>query len=136
MNDKVRNAGRTDREWMDLIQEYRTSQLCDKAWCEQHGIPVSTFYTKITRLRKKACDVPVAHHHVIQESQQVVPLAIMDDIPEPFQDAPSTATNLPSVILKINDYRVEISNHAARDTILNTLSVLRKKEKYNQSLTF
>lgn len=53
MNDKVRNTRRTEQEWMDLIHECRTSGLGDKDWCEQHDIPISTFYTKITRLRKK-----------------------------------------------------------------------------------
>ena len=31
-NNKARNAGRTDQEWMDLIQKCRTSGLGDKDW--------------------------------------------------------------------------------------------------------
>ena len=64
MNDKVRNASRTDQKWMDMIHKYRTSDLGDKDWCEQHDIPTSTFYTKITRLRKKTYDIPRANHRV------------------------------------------------------------------------
>ena len=46
---------RTDQEWLDLIQECRTSGLTDKAWCEQQHIQRSNFYYQIRRLRKKAC---------------------------------------------------------------------------------
>ena len=127
MNDKVRNARRTDQEWMDLIQECRTSGLGDKDWCEQHGIPIGSFYSKITRLRKKACAIPAANHRVIRETQQVVPLQIVDEVPEIYQDERTTSSAPPSpVILKINGYCIEISNQAARDTIFNTLSVLQQ----------
>lgn len=126
MNTKPRNAQRTEREWKDLIQECRTSGLGDKEWCEQHGIPISTFYTKITRLRRKASEIPAAKHRVIRESQQVVPLPIMDEVSIPYPNIAADTGELPAVTLKIKDYRIEISNHAARDTILNTLSVLRQ----------
>lgn len=68
MNDKQRNGNRTEREWVDLIQECRPSGLGDKDWCEQHGIPISTFYTKITKLRRKACEIPDARHRIVRES--------------------------------------------------------------------
>lgn len=127
MNDKVRNASRTDQEWMVLIQKCRTSGLGDKDWCEQHDIPISTFYTKITRLRKKACDIPPANHRVIRENQQVVPLQIVDEVPELYRNEISAASEAsPAVILKINGYCIEISNQASRDTIFNTLSVMQQ----------
>lgn len=138
MNDKSRNAKRTDREWMDLIQVCRTSGLGDKDWCEQQGIPISTFYTKITRLRRKACEIPAAKHRAIREKQQVVPLPIIDEVSIPYPNIVSDAVELPAVTLKINDYRIEISNHAARDTILNTLSVLQQlcRANYPELLKF
>ena len=49
---------RSLKEWMDLIIECRKSGLSDAAWCEQHGISVSTFYNATTRLRKNACEIP------------------------------------------------------------------------------
>lgn len=126
MNDKQRNANRTEKEWVDLIQKCRTSGLGDKDWCEQHCIPISTFYTKITRLRRKACEIPDARHRVVRESQQVVPLSVIDEIPAPYRNSEPDVRTTPAVTLKINDYCIEISNHAARDTILNTLSVLQQ----------
>ena len=126
MNDNQRNARRTDQEWINLIQECRTSGLGDKDWCEQRGIPISTFYTKITRLRRKACEIPAAKHRIVRESQQVVPLPIIDEVLKPCWNGDPDVRTSPAVILKINDYSIEISNHAARDTILNTLSVLQQ----------
>mgnify|MGYP003584586207 CR=1 FL=1 len=126
-NNKARNAGRTDQEWMDLIQKCRTSGLGDKDWCERHDIPISTFYTKITRLRKKACDIPATNHRVIRENQQVVPLRVINEVPETYSnEIPSMNEVSPAVVLKVNGYCIEISNQAARDTILNTLSVLQQ----------
>lgn len=128
MNNKARNARRTDQEWINLIQECRTSGLGDKDWCEKHDIPISSFYTKITKLRRKACDIPAAQRHVSRQSQQVVPLPILDEVPEPYSEpfASDTLSTAPAVVLKIQSYSIEIANHAARETILNTLSALQQ----------
>ena len=125
MEEKQRNAKRSDQEWIALIQECRISGLGDKEWCEQHGIPISSFYTKITKLRRKACDVPKAQHRIIRQTQQVVPLPIIDKLSETRSDI-RIEKEVPAVVLKINDYSIEISNHAVRETILNTLSVLQQ----------
>lgn len=125
MEERQRNAKRSDQEWLSLIHECRTSGLGDKEWCEMHGIPISSFYTKISRLRRKACDVPKAQHRVIRETQQVVPLTIVDELSDTCGNL-RAEQDAPAVVLKINGYGIEISNHAARDTILNTLSVLQQ----------
>ena len=57
MADK-RAAGRSLDEWMDLVTECRQSGLTDAAWCNEHGISPSCFYNAVTRLRKKACQIP------------------------------------------------------------------------------
>ena len=125
MNEKSRNPRRNDQEWMNLIHQCRTSGLGDKDWCEQHDIPISTFYTKITRLRKKACEVPAANHHSSRETQQVVPLQIMDETDGIYEN---TAINeaTPVVAIKRKGYCIEVSNHAARETIFNTLAALQQ----------
>jgi hypothetical protein len=53
-----RNPRCTDEEWLNLIQECRSSGLSDKCWCEEHHIHTSNFYYQIRRLRKMACDIP------------------------------------------------------------------------------
>ena len=57
MADK-RASGRSLDEWMDLVTECRQSGLTDAAWCNEHGISPSCFYNEVTRLRKKACQIP------------------------------------------------------------------------------
>ncbi|MCQ5298542.1 hypothetical protein NE644_13895 [Blautia wexlerae] len=54
-----RNSRRTDKEWLDLIQECRFSGLSDKCWCQKHHIHTSNLYYQIRRLRQKACKIPV-----------------------------------------------------------------------------
>ena len=51
-------SGRSLDEWMDLVTECRQSGLTDAAWCNEHGISPSCFYNAVTRLRKKACQIP------------------------------------------------------------------------------
>ena len=53
-----RTPSRSLDEWMDLVTECRQSGLTDAAWCNEHGISPSCFYNAVTRLRKKACQIP------------------------------------------------------------------------------
>ena len=55
---KKRTPGRSLEEWMELVTECRQSGLTDAAWCNEHGISPSCFYNAVTRLRKKACQIP------------------------------------------------------------------------------
>ena len=53
-----RTPGRSLDEWMELVTECRQSGLTDAAWCIEHGISPGCFYNAVTRLRKKACQIP------------------------------------------------------------------------------
>lgn len=57
MSDK-RAPRRSMEEWMELVTECRQSGLTDAAWCHEHGISPSCFYNAVTRLRKRACQIP------------------------------------------------------------------------------
>lgn len=121
---------RNEQEWIDLIQECRTSGLSDKEWCFQHGIPVSTFYNRVTTLRKKSCSIPAASRRAVSSSQQVVPVTIIEETPtlpvEEIQNASISGNSVPAIILNIHGCRLDINNHAGRDIILNTLSALQQ----------
>ena len=47
-------------DWMQLLQECRTSDLSDREWCSQNDIPARTFYYHIKRLREQVCDIPAS----------------------------------------------------------------------------
>lgn len=81
---KDHNPRRSDSEWEELIAECRQSGLSDDCWCRNNGIPVSTFYNAVSRLRKKACHVPAREQRNIinlTSSQDVVPIDILPDAP-------------------------------------------------------
>ena len=56
--NKKHAPGRSLEEWMELVNECRQSGLTDAAWCNEHGISPNCFYNAVTRLRKKACQIP------------------------------------------------------------------------------
>ena len=76
-----RAPGRSLGEWMDLITECRQSGLTDAAWCNKHGISPGCFYNAVTRLRKKACQIPdpvgkASTLDLTSQKQDVVQIAI------------------------------------------------------------
>lgn len=56
-----RHSRRTDEEWMNLIQECRTSGLTDKRWCQEHNIQPSNFYYHIPRKRVQKYEIKKGH---------------------------------------------------------------------------
>ena len=76
-----RAPGRSLDEWMELVTECRQSGLTDAAWCNERGISSSCFYNTVSRLRKKACQVPdpvrkASNFDLTSHKQDVVQIAI------------------------------------------------------------
>ena len=100
MADK-RAPGRSLDEWMDLITECRQSGLTDAAWCNEHGISPSCFYNAVTRLRKKACQIPdpagkASTLDLTSHKQDVVQIAI-----EPETSPAELLPNSETFMLKV-----------------------------------
>lgn len=92
-----RHPSRSSAEWMELITQCRQSGLSDSMWCEQQGIPASTFYNAVTRLRKMACSIPAPSKEAklsmdFTAKQEVVKI---DIIPEP-ETVPEMITPVPA----------------------------------------
>ena len=80
-----RAPGRSLDEWMELVTECRQSGLTDAAWCNEHGISPSCFYNAVTRLRKRACQIPdpvgkAGTLDLTSHKQDVVQIAIEPEI--------------------------------------------------------
>ena len=80
-----RAPGRSLDEWMELVTQCRQSRLTDAAWCNEHGISPSCFYNAVTRLRKKACQIPESANKastldLTSHKQDVVQIAIEPEI--------------------------------------------------------
>lgn len=111
----TRHPTRSNREWMTLITECRKSGLSDKAWCDHYGIPISTFYNTVSRLRKLACEIPPAAHAAqgldLTSRQEVVRINIVDDeIPALCPEKPRSsvpAQPIPDLYLD-NSHMIEI----------------------------
>ncbi len=41
---------RTHQEWQTLLERYESSQRTQRAFCEHHGLSLSTFYAKRQQL--------------------------------------------------------------------------------------
>ena len=81
-----RTPGRSLDEWMELVTECRQSGLTDAAWCNEHGISPSCFYNAVTRLRKRACQIPdpvgkASTLDLTSHKQDVVQIAIEPETP-------------------------------------------------------
>ncbi len=127
MNEK--HLKRTDQEWFELIQDCRTSGLKIKVWCEQHSVTIKALYYHTRRLRQKGYAIPqrtVAATPL--EKQEGVCLGIPNDTPS-LMAAPSHSVmgTAGTAAIRIDFYGVliEVSNHAAQDTITNTFHALR-----------
>lgn len=117
------------RDWMQLIQECRTSGLSDKEWCFQNGIPVSTFYYHARKLRASACQLPEKKGAAGSPPggsplvQEVVPLALYDEgagIPDA-----AGPQGRPAVRISCRGFSLEILDSAGEGTILSVLSALQ-----------
>ncbi|HDZ3707975.1 TPA: IS66 family insertion sequence element accessory protein TnpB [Vibrio cholerae] len=42
---------RTDQEWQTLFEQYESSQLSQRVFCERHDLSLSTFYAKRQQLQ-------------------------------------------------------------------------------------
>ncbi len=42
---------RNDQEWKNLFEQYESSQLSQRVFCERHALSVSTFYAKRQQLQ-------------------------------------------------------------------------------------
>ena len=121
-----RHPRRSDEEWLNIIKECRTSGLCDKAWCEDHGIQPSKFYYHIRRLRANACEVTERASDSLAslQKQEVVPVAFNEE-PTCINASTVPAQTESVVRVSFHGIQLDISNRAERETIANTIAVLR-----------
>ena len=63
MSSQFHHPQRSLQEWFDLITLCRQSGLSDYDWCKNHDIPASSFYNAVSKLRKKAVQLPDSAFH-------------------------------------------------------------------------
>ena len=135
MSDK-RAPRRSLDDWMELVTECRQSGLTDAAWCNAHGISPSCFYNAVTRLRKKACQIPepvgkASTLDLTSHKQDVVQIAIEPELSpaELFQDERSSSMyldNSHTIEVSMKDITVRISNDADPVLLTRTFRMLQE----------
>lgn len=116
---------RTDDEWLNIINECRSSSDSDRIWCQEHNITLSTFYYQIRRLRKKACCIPKPVNSSVN-IQEVVQLDFTEQN-APLSSPEIRATKAETAIrITFRGIQIEITNAAANDTVYHTLSALQR----------
>lgn len=120
---------RTDQEWLDLIKDCKTSSLKVKIWCEQHGITAKAIDYHTRRLRQKGYTIPQRIPQTSPyEKQEIVCLDISKSLSAGREEGPASnpwTANTAALRFDFQGTPIEISNHAARETIENTLLALR-----------
>ena len=127
MSDK-RAPRRSMEEWMDLVTECRQSGLTDAAWCHEHGISPSCFYNAVTRLRKRACQIPepvgkATTLDLTSHKQDVVQIAIE---PERFPEEVLPDSGTASMYLD-NSHTIEIEAKGLLVRMNNTIQPMLLK---------
>lgn len=134
-----KHSPRSNDEWMALITQCRKSGLSDRAWCDQNGIPSSSFYNAVTRLRKQACEIPETVHAVpimdLRARQDVVRINIVQD---ELPDVPEvTELSAPQILptehlekshmieINLNDFNIRVCNGADPALLKVVLNSLR-----------
>ena len=127
MSDK-RVPRRSLDDWMELVTECRQSGLTDAAWCEAQGISPSCFYNAVSRLRKRACQIPdpigkASTLDLTSHKQDVVQIAIEPELSpaELFQDERSSSMYLD------NSHTIEIEAKGLTIRMSNTVQPMLLK---------
>nr|MBQ4453839.1 hypothetical protein [Clostridia bacterium] len=134
-----------DDQWLNMLQECRSSGLTDRAWCAIQGIHPTTFYRAIKRLRQKACAIPVRNTDAGSLPQEIVEIATVDENGVIVQAHHTEATPLPNDqsyipsenginshafetsvrIVMPSGIKIELCNSTNAATIRNILDVLQ-----------
>ena len=106
---------------MELVTECRQSGLTDAAWCTEHGISPSSFYNAVTRLRKRACQIPdpagkASTLDFTSHKQDVVQIAIEpENSPEELLPPTGTSSmyldNSHTIEIEAQGLLIRMSNH-------------------------
>ncbi len=135
MNGK-RTPGRSPDEWLELVTSCRQSGLTDAAWCHENGISPSCFYNAVSRLRKRACEIPepagkASTLDFTSHKQDVVRIAIEPEhTPAELVSMEKNRSlyfdNSHTIEIEANGLRIRISNDIQPVLLKTLMAVLRE----------
>ena len=129
----MRQNRRSQEEQLNLITECRSSGLTDREWCEGKGIPQSTFYAWIGKLKRGNVEIPKTDlsYPVPHKAQDVVRLSVPSSIEKLILDEPIRVDSKPSnnemstLMIEIEDVKIHVKNGTDPLMLAQTLKILR-----------
>ena len=127
----------SDKHWVSMIDECRSSGLSDYEWCREHQISSTTFYNHAKKLRALACEPEQHDYSVPAAGQNVVQVSVTDEGDSKRSPVlPSTTisrktdparlnTVEPAMVITISGIRAEFSNSASASLIRRTINALQ-----------
>lgn len=128
----MRQTRRSQEEQLNLIMECRSSGLTDKEWCECKGIPQSTFYAWIGKLKRGNIEIPKTDmpYPVAHKTQDVVRLSVPSSIEKNILDEPigvlpkSSNSEMSTLMIEIADIKIHVKNGTDPLMLTQTLKIL------------
>ena len=139
---RVKSERRTIEEQIRIITECRRSGLTDSEWCLQHNINEKTFYSWLSRLKKRGIIDNVAtiprvlkrghtQQDIVQISVEAPKHAYSDDetslyprSPETFSLSPEAQPGYPVMEITIDNVCVRVTNNVNPALLAQTLRLL------------
>jgi hypothetical protein len=125
---------RSLEEQYELVLECRKSGLSDRDWCFSNGIPQSTFYLWLRKLRDQACyKIPETESRNLDisniQKQEVVRLNMYPENPKyekpVLNEACSSTHGRPAITIEIEGIRLSVENYADPTLLAQTLKMIR-----------
>ena len=113
----------TDKEWLEIFQQCKSSGISDIQWCKDNNIPPSTFYYRLKKLRNESSGPVVTESKtMIPEYHEVIPLIVQDDN---SVQKPVVSETMPSIQISFGSIKLDIYNTADRNLIAETLMAVK-----------
>lgn len=109
------------QHWLDIIHACNASGLTKKAWCEQNGIRIKTFYYWQRQLRREAYDAGI---NALPASPEVTFAEVA--VPASTKPMLNAETGFcPDAVFRTRNLTIEVSNHASSDVLALIMSVMK-----------
>ncbi|SDD73102.1 IS66 family insertion sequence element accessory protein TnpA [Sporomusa acidovorans] len=105
-------------QWIEIIQECRSSGQTISSWCAAHNIKLQSYYYWLKIVRTAACEsLPV----VGENTQSIVPVKISSSI---TAGSPTVQESSSHITLQMGSVTLALHNGASTALIENTLKAL------------
>jgi len=116
-----------------LIMECRSSGLSGKDWCEGKGIPQSTFYAWLKKIKDCGDELPKMHKAFtsVNPKQDVVRLSLPSSAKNPSLDAPVRIADVcreptrSTIMIEIDGIKIHVTNGVEPMMLAQTLKIIR-----------